>query len=436
MNKLSCYLILLFLLTSCVADATPTEVAQPTGFTESPAQISPTATNTVSPTLTMTPTPDLSKLTNVNDFSQWVDDYVRAFGGEVTINDISMNASELTEEILMYQEDFTVVKDIDGVEVSFIVVNNIPIALKKENNAWQETRMKNLGTLVNLKIGCLIAYDPNKKDWWGNEFHIGVITLGLSDDMPDKNTINFDWPDYQIEIADANGLEKRAPSVLFPGDRPKWVEEGFTQEDLNNMVKMIVEHMKEKDVDEIIVVNEAAIPKDWIQPDIYWLKYGIDYVIQAFSITREIFPEAKLIYNDTNNHMYGSLGIETTKLIANALHKEGLIDYVGVEMHMPGDIPNKEEIIEIFQSYPVPVVITEFDALLTDVAEDEKDTRLNEITKAVFDACLESQVCHSITFWGKSDSNSWGERSTLRDTENNRKQAYYIGLQSMFEHIP
>jgi GH35 family endo-1,4-beta-xylanase len=149
-----------------------------------------------------------------------------------------------------------------------------------------------------------------------------------------------------------------------------------------------------------------------------------------------MFPEAKLIYNDTNNHMYGALGIETTKLIANALHEQGLIDYVGAEMHMPGDIPNKEEIIEIFQSYPVPVVITEFDALLTEIPEDQKDARLNEITKTVFDACLESEVCHSITLWGESDSNSWGERSTLRDTENNRKQAYYIALQSMFEHIP
>lgn len=106
-------------------------------------------------------------------------------------------------------------------------------------------------------------------------------------------------------------------------------------------------------------------------------------------------------------------------------------------MHIDStNIPNKQDLIDVFQSYPVPVVITEFDALLTDIPEAQRDSKFTEITKTVFDGCLESKVCLGITTWGNNDSVGWNGRTLLRDVENNRKQAYYVALQSMFEHIP
>jgi len=81
------------------------------------------------------------------------------------------------------------------------------------------------------------------------------------------------------------------------------------------------------------------------------------------------------------------------------------------------------------------VVITEFDVLLTNLSGQAKEDELNRITRTVFDACLESGECESITFWGENDSVGWGGRSTLRDEYNHRKQAYFVALKSMFEHL-
>jgi GH35 family endo-1,4-beta-xylanase len=189
--------------------------------------------------------------------------------------------------------------------------------------------------------------------------------------------------------------------------------------------------------DYIVIANEVRIPSDWETPDIYWESFGIDYIVQAYKIARELYPKAILIFDDTDNHIRGTFGYETTILVSNKLFEEGLIDYVGLQMHMdPDKIPAKDEMINVFREYPVPVLITSFDVLLTNVPENEHDETLNDITRVVIEACLESQYCDHFITWGENDSVGWDGRSLLRDFDNNRKQAYYVGMQVMLEHIP
>jgi GH35 family endo-1,4-beta-xylanase len=232
-------------------------------------------------------------------------------------------------------------------------------------------------------------------------------------------------------------MQVRLHPVLFPGDKPLWMKDGFTQDDLDNIVQKMVENAKQQHMTEIVVVNESGAPPYDERKDVYWKKFGMGYIIRAFQMAREIYPEAKLIYNDGKNHLKGSDTTKSTLLVAKKLYQEGLIDYVGVEMHIDQDhLPNKQDLIDVFINYPVPVVITEYDALLTYLPEDQRDAKLSEITKTVFDGCLESTVCISINTWGTNDSVGWQGRSVLRDADNKRKQAYYVAMQSMFEHLP
>jgi hypothetical protein len=130
------------------------------------------------------------------------------------------------------------------------------------------------------------------------------------------------------------------------------------------------------------------------------------------------------------------MNTKTTKMIVNRLYEDGLIDYVGVEMHVDQDfnMPNKQDLIAVFNSYPVPVVITEFDANLNYVEGDAADREMDRITKIVFDGCLESEHCLSITTWGEKEP-GWEGRTLLRDEQNKRKSAYYVAMQSMFLHL-
>jgi len=384
---------------------------------------------------TITPTPAPQSLADAPDLSTWVEDYVHAYGGTVTVNGVEMDADQLTASIRQNPERFTQPKLINKEIYEFLVVNNSPLAYLQSTQNWQETTIKVMGNFTGLKIGSLIDDSQNLLNWWGSQYQSGTACISMADMMPNRSEIDLSWPNYQVRIAHENGMDARMQAVLFPGDMPKWMENGFSQDDLDWIVKLIMEDAKQNHVEEFVVVNETGAPDERNDP--YWKKFGEDYVIRAYTQAREIYPQAKLIYNDANNHRKGYVTTISTLKIASDLKKLGLIDYVGVEMHIDStNIPNKQDLIDVFQSYPAPVVITEFDALLTDIPEAQRDSKFTEITKTVFDGCLESKVCLGITTWGNNDSVGWNGRTLLRDAENNRKQAYYVALQSMFEHIP
>lgn len=381
--------------------------------------------------------PESQEIADAGDMPSWIDEYVHAYDGLVMVNGIEMNSGQLTDEIRLNGNEFIVTKIFNEIEYQFFILNGVPLAIREGNGQWQEATLKILGTMLDLKIGSLISEDKKLNRWWGSEYHIGFITIGLSADMPSRDYIDFGWPNYQTEIAHGNGMETMFEAVFYPADVPLWTHHGFTQYDLDNMTRMIVGNAKEHHIDYIAVANEVRIPADWETPDIYWEKFGIDYIIRAYQIARDMYPESFLIYDDTGNHLPGTFGTETTLLVSQALYEEGLIDYVGIQMHVePHEIPTKDGLIEIFRNYPVPVVITSFDALLTNLPSNEHNEKLNEITRVVFDGCLESGVCHSITTWGENDSVGWEGRSLLRDVNNKRKQAYYVAMQSMYEHLP
>ena len=419
-RSLLCLLLAIIFLTSC---APGTAIPTPTTI--------PAAT----PAPTITPTSTPQSLADAPDLPTWVEEFVHAYGGKVSVNGVEMDADQLITAIRQNPDEFTQPKFINGEKYEFLVVNNKPLAYFQSAHSWQETTMKVMGNFAGIKIGSLIDDTQNLLSWWGSEYQSGTACISMADMMPNRSEIDLSWPNYQVRIAHENDMEARMQAVLFPGDMPKWMKNGFSQDDLDWIVKLIVENAKENHVEEIVVVNETGAPEERNDP--YWEKFGEDYVIRAYQQAREIYPQAKLIYNDANNHRKGYITTISTLKLATDLKEIGLIDYVGVEMHLDStNIPNKEDLIDVFQSYPVPVVITEFDALLTDIPESQRDAIFTEITRTVFDGCLEPNVSLGMTTWGNNDSVGWNGRTLLRDAENNRKQAYYVAIQSMFEHLP
>lgn len=417
-------LLLVLFLTSCVPGM---GVPRPTA----------TALTTVAPTApTITPTPAPVTLADLPELSTWVEDYVHAYGGIITVNGTDMDAEQLTAAIRQNPDEFTQSKQVNGIEYSFLIINSVPLAVREESSNWQNASMKTMGNLVGLGLGTLLDDTPELLHWWGDEYTIGTSCLSMTGTMPDRTGINFEWPNYQARIARENGLRTRMQAALFPGDMPAWMDAEFTQNDLDLIVRLFIENARENSIDELVVVNETGAPEE--RKDLYWEKFGEAYVIRAYQLAREIYPQAKLIYNDANNHRKGYITTLSTLKIANDLYSLGLIDYVGVEMHIDSsNIPTKQELIDVFRSYPVPVVITEFDALLTDYPEAQREEKFNEITKTVFDGCMESRVCLSISTWGTNEGINWdGQHSMLRDKENRPHQAYYVAIQSMFEHLP
>jgi len=96
----------------------------------------------------------------------------------------------------------------------------------------------------------------------------------------------------------------------------------------------------------------------------------------------------------------------------NRLRAHSLIDGVGAQMHLSGDDPpDKQEVIDTFRSYGVPVYVTEFDVDMQRVegSQSERLAVQTLIYREMLEACPESNVCVSFTVWGINDKYSWAE---------------------------
>ncbi len=430
-------IILILLLSACTSPTlVPTAAPFPLTTTPLSTEFAWTETHTpVFPTQT-----DQGNIVEINSkqLVTVLEHYVYAYGGTITIENQTMNIDQLIQEVQDNLAAYTQVRKVDETIHTFLVVNDIPLAYLDNNKIWRETTLKTMGELVGLEIGTLLSPQYiHSTTVWEKEYHIGAICIDNGSIPKENEEVDWDWNNTQLNIAAINNLKTtRLQAVLFGLDRPRWIDQNVTQDDLDYIVRLVVDYAKEKQVDEIVVTNEATPYIDQWRNDFYWDHFGIDYIINAFTLAKELYPEAKLIFNDTANHKSANMNTKTTKMIVDHLYENGLIDYVGVEMHVDQDfnMPNKQDLIAVFNSYPVPVVITEFDADLNYVEGDAADREMDRITKIVFDGCLESEHCLSITTWGEKEP-GWQNRSLLRDEQNERKSAYYVAMQSMFLHL-
>ncbi len=275
------------------------------------------------------------------------------------------------------------------------------------------------------------------------------------------NNINPRQGHYDFSVINRNarrarnsGFELRGHALFFPTSEPYWLRNGnFSQNEMEEIIEDRITTVMEKcarlGIREWVVVNEPYFPP--YRPDPFYDAFGsYDYILYAFQIARQTDPDARLIYNDTDNHRPDGLTTNLTMKIIRRLKQDNLVDAVGLQLHL-GDwvpLPTSESdingIIETIQRYKkmgVDVVITEFDVNLTGVAgpQSERLKLQAKIYREVLRAALEAGVT-DITFWGLDDSNSWIEFAlnqkdgdpTLFDENFQPKPAYYAILSLLF----
>ena len=202
----------------------------------------------------------------------------------------------------------------------------------------------------------------------------------------------------------------------------------------------VMTHYKGK-INTYTVTNESQPPTQLEQNtttpyDPYWAVIGPYYVDIAFQTARSTDPSAMLIYNETRNETKKKRNYELTKTIVDRLKAKGLIDGVGIQMHLDGaNPPSKAELIAAMQSYGIPVFITEFDVDMSKVegTDAEKYQKQADVFRIVTQAFLESKVCVYLGFWDVNDANSWLVRSggdpkampTMFDNDLHPKPAFF-----------
>lgn len=316
-----------------------------------------------------------------------------------------------------------------------------------------------LGITVGVDLEGALFSDPTYQQIVGREFNLATIDSGVYWiwSEPQKGQIVLPWADQELPFAQTRNMIVRGHPLVWVDNSnsfdsvPDWLLYGHASKDewigiLRNHVSQIVHHYRGQ-MREWVVVNEAS------ENGLFYTHIGADYIEIAFQAAREADPGAILIYNDYNNerpYMYWSYwGMSTprTQDIVQRLKSKGLIDGVGLQMHVFNATvaPSKADMIAAMQSYGVPVYITECDVDLTGIngTQEQRFAFQATIYAQIADACIESGVCKSLTFWGIGDKYSWLETyldepdadATLYDDNLVPKPAYYAVQNSFYNHV-
>ncbi len=443
-------LIIIFTMASCVPGT---------------STLMTTATTTTTPTPTITPTPAPQSLAEAPDLPTWVEEYVHAFGGMVTVNGAEMDADQLTTAIRQNPERFTQTKQVDGVKYSFFVVNDIPLGIRESQYiTWQKVHLRDI---VEIPGGIeYIGAEPRIEDNFFDELNEASSTVETSwaEIEPQRGQYNFTNFDIEIRMLKDHGVLIREQALLCPSSPttlPDWLLNGdFSKSELEQIlidhITEVVKHGKELGVTEWDVVNEPYIPKDR-ENDIFYKTFGgYSYIDVAFTAARKADPEAKLIYNDIDNHTANGYLTPLTRETINRLRTETVvgddgvertvIDAVGIEGHL-GDwmpVPDFTDVEVTLKSYGLPVIITEFDYNLVGLqgSDQEKFEKQADVYAKFLQAAINAGVTE-YSFWSFYDKDNFltdqgitnGDPG-LFDKQCKPKMDYYAVLKVLYENIP
>jgi GH35 family endo-1,4-beta-xylanase len=388
MNKTIRSIFLLFaLLTVVLSGCSPASTPVPSTFAPSPIPPTFSATISTAPTTTptITPTPAPENLADANDLHVWIDDYVHAYGGIVTVNGIAKDANQVLGAVKANPGGFIEKKTIKGSETLFFVVNGVPLAIQNDGT-WRTILARDISDAKNAQFAMPVLsfqlYNPNfvkviknanlltiawdldtgqvfktmtTVDWRNILNNWETIKTQLdSQQIPDGIPYNWTGADQVIKFAHDNHMGLRGRSLVWNGDVPDSIYNGgFTKAELLKILEFTisVKLMKYKgviaewDAEDELVITEFSTDKYG-----FWSKnVGIlDATRLSARIIRKINPYAKITITDDHlleerfYNLQPYLGIRFVKFL-KTLKKEGLVDKVDIENNLwIYDLPDQE----------------------------------------------------------------------------------------------
>lgn len=238
-----------------------------------------------------------------------------------------------------------------------------------------------------------------------SEFNFAMSWTGVVNFEPAEGMFTFG--DFWVQGA----LASRMPIVGHPlvwgaGVFPDWMKAGryATRAGLIDAMTTYIQTVMAHYAGQFrswVVVNEYNAP--W--GDRFYDVIGPDYLEIAFSVARRTDPSAKLIYNDTSNHDASLPRYAATHQIVDRLNAANLIDEVGLQMHLGSGPIDHGRVIDAMRSYGLPVIVTEFDVNLKDVAgsDSERYAYQASMYSEALTAALYSNVCEEFIVFQTGD---------------------------------
>lgn len=317
--------------------------------------------------------------------------------------------------------------------------------------------LRDWADLLHLDIGTDVANMQPVQEILKREFNLANVWLSWNEPVRGQPQYGGLW---QAITARNLGKKTFCSSILTPSTFPEWLIKGnFSKAELLDIIKHRVEGVRtawKGLVDTYVVCHESYAPTWAPTPvDVLYNALGPTYVDYAFQVAREYSTKngvsCRLLYNDYANQAtfgFGSDRYDQSKKIVDRLGSQGLIDGVGLELHVfiYQGLPDVVELKKAMQSFGKPVSITEFDVNLHNVSgtKDERFAIQAELYKTMVSVCLDSNVCQQfiMPFVGDKYSETAGVGGVFDYTDNDStffdddlapKPAYYATMGALKE---
>lgn len=221
-----------------------------------------------------------------------------------------------------------------------------------------------------------------------------------------RDRFNWGGCDNAYNYAKQHGFPFKFHTLVWGSQYPSWMDNLSTEEQYKEIVEWM-DAIKQRypDLPMIDVVNEA-VPGHAPAPYKNALggdgKTGYDWIIKAFEMAYERWPDAILIYNDYNTFQWQKTEfINLVKILRDA---GAPVDAYGCQSHDLTDmnVSNfKSAMVEIQNALKMPMYSTEYDIGTTD------DAKQLQRYKEQIPYMWEADYCAGITLWGYIYGATW-----------------------------
>ena len=217
---------------------------------------------------------------------------------------------------------------------------------------------------------------------------------------------SWNWNDAAYNYAKNHNFPFKFHTLIWGSQYPSWMNDLSTKNQYKAIVKWFDETKKHyPDLEMIDVVNEAVAGhapapfKEALGGD---GQTGYDWIIKAFEMAYERWPDAILIYNDYNTFQYQKT--QFIDLVRTLRDAGAPIDAYGCQSHDLTDMgfdDFKAAMEEIQKELKMPMYSTEYDIGTND------DAKQAQQYKDQIKYMWERDYCAGITLWGYIYGATW-----------------------------
>jgi GH35 family endo-1,4-beta-xylanase len=227
---------------------------------------------------------------------------------------------------------------------------------------------------------------------------------------------NYNWGcDRAFNYAKNHNFTYKFHALVWGAQYPNWFSTSMSIKDRYAAIVNWFDKVKEKypTLPMIDVVNEAVGMHQQGNPMMKESlggegKTGYDWLIKAFELAYERWPDAILIYNDYNTFQHDT---QNYLDLVRTLRDHGApIDAYGNQSHDVTDISVeklKSSMKTLDDGLKMPMYITELDI---DIADDNKQKTQYE---KIFPIMWEAENCAGVTIWGFIHGATWVDNSGI-----------------------